>query len=137
MQCNLKAMFAGKREAVELPPKRGPGRPPKVRNKEEGLLPPRAIISITMFVIFCLLFLVQMSFHMFKVTLSIPYLIAMLTNLPGHLPNTVHAASKRSPGERLRRVNRGKVDKSSDVRARRTQELQQPGVRILTEAKIL
>ena len=39
-----------------------------VRNKEEGLLPPRAIFSITMFVIFCLLFLVQMFFHMFKVT---------------------------------------------------------------------
>ena len=61
----------------------------------------------------------------------------MLINLPGHLPNPVHAAAKRSPGERLRRVNRGKVGKSSDVRARRTQELQQPGVRILTEAKIL
>ena len=28
-------MFAGKREAVELPPKRGPGRPSKVRKKEE------------------------------------------------------------------------------------------------------
>ena len=63
----------------------------------------------------------------------------MLMNLPGHLPNPVHAAAKRSPGElfRRRRVNRGKVGKSSHVRARRTQELQQPSVRILTEAKIL
>ena len=101
-----------------------------VRNKEEGLLPPRAIFSITMFVIFCLLFLVQMSFHMFKVTLSIPYLIAMLMNLPGHLPNPVHAAAKRSPGELFRRrVNRGEVGKSSHVRTRCTQELQQPGVK--------
>ena len=75
---------------------------------------------------------------MFKVTLSIPYLIAILMNLPGHLPNPVHAAAKRRPGELFRRrVNRGKVGKSSHVRARRTQELQQPGVRILTEAKIL
>ena len=34
MQSNLKALFAGKREAVELPPKRGPGRPKKVREDE-------------------------------------------------------------------------------------------------------
>merc|ERR1711962_45580 len=45
-----------------------------VRNKEEGLLPPRAIFSITMFVIFCLLFLVQMSFHMFKGISPIQYM---------------------------------------------------------------
>ena len=31
MQTNLKSLFAGKREAVEVPPKRGPGRPPKLR----------------------------------------------------------------------------------------------------------
>ena len=31
MQSNLKALFAGKREVVELAPKRGPGRPPKMR----------------------------------------------------------------------------------------------------------
>ena len=35
MQSNLRSLFAGKREAVELQPKRGPGRPPKVRKKEE------------------------------------------------------------------------------------------------------
>ena len=35
MQSNLKALFAGKREAAELPPKRGPGRPPKQKNEEE------------------------------------------------------------------------------------------------------
>ena len=33
MQANLKSLFAGKREVVELPPKRGPGRPPKVREE--------------------------------------------------------------------------------------------------------
>ena len=31
MQTNLKALFSGKREAVEVAPKRGPGRPRKVR----------------------------------------------------------------------------------------------------------
>ncbi len=31
MQSNLKSLFAGKREVVEVPPKRGPGRPPKLR----------------------------------------------------------------------------------------------------------
>jgi transposase len=35
MQSHLRSLFAGKREAVELPAKRGPGRPPKVRKKEE------------------------------------------------------------------------------------------------------
>ena len=35
MQSNLKSLFAGKREAVELPPKRGPGRPPKKKEVEE------------------------------------------------------------------------------------------------------
>ena len=34
MQANLKALFAGRREAVELPPKARPGRPPK-RKREE------------------------------------------------------------------------------------------------------
>ena len=33
MQTNLKSLFAGKREAVEVPPKKGPGRPPKVRKE--------------------------------------------------------------------------------------------------------
>ena len=45
MQLNLKAMFAGKREAVELPPKRGPGRPPKVRNKEEEAEMPDVLLE--------------------------------------------------------------------------------------------
>ena len=31
----MKALFAGRREAVEVPPKRGPGRPPKQKNEEE------------------------------------------------------------------------------------------------------
>ena len=35
MQSNLRSLFAGKREAVEVQPKRGPGRPPKVRKQEE------------------------------------------------------------------------------------------------------
>ena len=35
MQSNLRSLFAGKREAVEVQPKRGPGRPPKVRKKED------------------------------------------------------------------------------------------------------
>ena len=35
MQANLKSLFAGKREAAEVPPKRGPGRPAKVRKEEE------------------------------------------------------------------------------------------------------
>ena len=46
MQVNLKAMFAGKREAVELPPwRRGPGRPPKVRNKEEEAEMPDVLLE--------------------------------------------------------------------------------------------
>ena len=35
MQVNLRSLFAGKCEAVELPPKRGPGRLKKVRTREE------------------------------------------------------------------------------------------------------
>ena len=34
MQSNLRSLFAGKREVVEEPTKRGPGRPPKVRKRE-------------------------------------------------------------------------------------------------------
>ena len=34
MQVNLKAMFAGKREAIELPSERGHGRPPKAMRKK-------------------------------------------------------------------------------------------------------
>ena len=45
MQCNLKAMFAGKREAVELPPKPRMGRPPKVRNKEEEAETPDPVLE--------------------------------------------------------------------------------------------
>jgi len=45
-----------------------------VRSKDQGLLPPRGIFSITMFVIFCLLFLFQMSFHMFKGISPIQYM---------------------------------------------------------------
>ena len=33
MQSKLRALFAGKREAAEAPAKRGPGRPPKVRER--------------------------------------------------------------------------------------------------------
>ena len=36
MQSKLRSLFAGKREAVELPAKRGPGRPPKLRKREEA-----------------------------------------------------------------------------------------------------
>ena len=35
MQVNLMSLFAGKCAAVELPPKRGPGRLKKVRTREE------------------------------------------------------------------------------------------------------
>ena len=35
MQSSLKALFGGKREVVELPPKIGPGRPRKVREVEK------------------------------------------------------------------------------------------------------
>merc|ERR1712002_399513 len=45
-----------------------------VRSKDQGLLPPRAIFSITMFAIFSLLFLVQMFFHMFKGISPIQYM---------------------------------------------------------------
>ena len=45
MQSNLKSLFAGKREAVELPPKRGPGRPPKVRKREEEDEQPDAVVE--------------------------------------------------------------------------------------------
>jgi len=45
-----------------------------IRSQEGGLLPPRAIFSITMFTIFCLLFLVQIFFHMFKGMSPIQYM---------------------------------------------------------------
>jgi len=35
MQTNLKSLFAGKREVVQVPSKRGPGRPPKVREQAD------------------------------------------------------------------------------------------------------
>ena len=34
MQSNLRSLFAGKREVVEEPVRRGPGRPPKVCKRE-------------------------------------------------------------------------------------------------------
>ena len=43
MQTNLKSLFAGKREAVEVPPKRGPGRPPRVR--EEAVEAPDVVVE--------------------------------------------------------------------------------------------
>ena len=45
MQTNLRSLFAGKREVVEVPPKRGPGRPPKVRKREEEDEQPDAIVE--------------------------------------------------------------------------------------------
>ena len=45
MQANLRSLFAGKREAVELPPKRGPGRPPKVRKREEDVEQPDELVE--------------------------------------------------------------------------------------------
>ena len=95
-----------------------------VRNKEEGLLPPRAIFSITMFVIFCLLFLVQMFFHMFKVT-SPNVNSFSRSDLAGHLANPVYAETNTScgAGEFFRRVNRSAAGQGQDVCARRTQEL--------------
>eukprot|EP00091_Calanus_sinicus_P000165 TRINITY_DN10091_c0_g1_i1.p1 TRINITY_DN10091_c0_g1~~TRINITY_DN10091_c0_g1_i1.p1 ORF type:complete len:131 (+),score=16.35 TRINITY_DN10091_c0_g1_i1:312-704(+) len=45
-----------------------------IRSRESGLLPPRAIFSITMFTIFSLLFLVQIFFHMFKGMSPIQYM---------------------------------------------------------------
>ena len=45
MQTNLRALFAGKREAVDLPPKRGPGRPPKVRKREEASQESDAVVE--------------------------------------------------------------------------------------------
>jgi len=45
-----------------------------VRTSNDGLLPPKAIFSITMFVIFSLLFIVQMFFHMFKGISPIQYI---------------------------------------------------------------
>ena len=35
MQANLKSLLGGKREVVVGPPKRGPGRPPKLRERDE------------------------------------------------------------------------------------------------------
>ena len=42
---NLRSLFAGKREAAEVPPKRGPGRPPKVRKREEEDEQPDALVE--------------------------------------------------------------------------------------------
>ena len=45
MQSNLRSLFAGKLEAAELPPKRGPGRPPKVRKREEEVEQPDELVE--------------------------------------------------------------------------------------------
>jgi len=47
-----------------------------IRSKNETLLRPRAIFSITMFTIFCLLFIAQMFFHAFKGISPIQYTIS-------------------------------------------------------------
>ena len=46
MQANLRSLLAGKREAVELPPKRGPGRPPKRKRDEEKELPDEVLQAL-------------------------------------------------------------------------------------------
>ena len=46
MQANLRSLFAGKREAVELPPKRGPGRPPKRKREEEDEQPDEVLEAL-------------------------------------------------------------------------------------------
>ena len=94
--------------------------------EEQGGRPaaPRAIFSITMFVIFCLLFLVQMFFHMFKVT-SPNVNSFSRSDLAGHLADPVYAETNTScgAGEFFRRVNRSAAGQGQDVCARRTQEL--------------
>ena len=45
MQVNLKSLFAGRYEAAEEEPKRGPGRPVKVRKKEEEDQEPDAMVE--------------------------------------------------------------------------------------------
>eukprot|EP00092_Neocalanus_flemingeri_P037163 GFUD01040453.1.p1 GENE.GFUD01040453.1~~GFUD01040453.1.p1 ORF type:complete len:810 (+),score=66.89 GFUD01040453.1:227-2656(+) len=63
-----------------------------------GLLPPRAIFSITMFTIFCLLFLVQIFFHMFKGMSPIQYMQnSQQPILPEHVENGgIHSRLNRS-----------------------------------------
>merc|ERR1719325_36967 len=46
-----------------------------IRSKNDTLLPPRAIFSITMFTIFSLLFIAQMFFHAFKGISPIQYTV--------------------------------------------------------------
>ena len=45
MQTNLRALFAGRREAVEVPAKRGPGRPPTLRQRDEAAEQPDAVVE--------------------------------------------------------------------------------------------
>ena len=46
MQSNLRALFAGKREAAEVPAKRGPGRPPKKRERPADEQPDAALEAL-------------------------------------------------------------------------------------------
>ena len=46
MQANLRSLFAGKREAAEVPAKRGPGRPPKVSKMEEAEKPDEVLEAL-------------------------------------------------------------------------------------------
>ena len=46
MHTNFRALFAGKREAAEAPAKRGPGRPPKVREMPADEQPDAALEAL-------------------------------------------------------------------------------------------
>ena len=45
MQTNLRSLFAGKREVVEVAPKRGPGRPPKAAKQDEAPEEPDVVLQ--------------------------------------------------------------------------------------------
>jgi len=74
-----------------------------VRAKEEGLLPPRGIFSITMFTIFTLLFMFQIFFHSFKGISPIQYIQRSQQSLLGE--NGV-APPPRAPSRAESRRNR-------------------------------
>merc|ERR1719195_1830621 len=67
-----------------------------IRNKNETLLPPRAIFSITMFTIFCLLFLAQMFFHAFKGISPIQYTVSSPQQVTGPSSDTGSTSSVTS-----------------------------------------
>ena len=46
MQANLRSLFAGKREAVEVTPKKSPGRPRKLRKQEDEDAPDEALEKV-------------------------------------------------------------------------------------------